>query len=132
MRIAQHSFPSALARPAAALLAVAMLSGCQWFRSDNVFAEPEATRSLEVPPDLDLPNTAGAMPLPDAAPGAVTRSSMASAAPTTGFTVSGGRVAHVKHSAGNMFELFSEPRTVGICARTTGSATDGIPMAHAS
>ena len=91
MRIAQRSFPSALAKPAAALLAVAMLSGCQWFRSDNVFAEPEATRSLEVPPDLDLPNTAGAMPLPDAAPGSVTRSSMASATPTSGFTVSGDR-----------------------------------------
>ena len=91
MRTAQRSIPFLLARPAAALLAVAMLSGCQWFRSENVFAEPEATRALEVPPDLDLPSTEGAMPLPGAAPGSVTRSSMGTATPASGFTVSGER-----------------------------------------
>ena len=91
MRTAQRSIPSLLARPAVALLAVAMLSGCQWFRSENVFAEPEATRALEVPPDLDLPNTEGAMPLPGVETGSVTRSSMGTATPASGFTVSGER-----------------------------------------
>ena len=93
MRTAQRSIPSLLARPAVALLAVAMLSGCQWFRSENVFAEPEATRALEVPPDLDLPNTEGAMPLPGVETGSVTRSSMGTATPASGFTTSGDRDA---------------------------------------
>jgi len=95
MRTAPRPIPSTLAKPAAALLAVALLSGCHWFRPDNVFAEPEATRALEVPPDLDLPDTSGAMPLPGAAPGSVTRSSMpgAAAAATSGFTVAGDRDA---------------------------------------
>ena len=93
MRTAQRSIPSLLARPAVALLAVAMLSGCQWFRSENVFAEPEATRALEVPPDLDLPNTEVAMPLPGVETGSVTRSSMGTATPASGFTTSGDRDA---------------------------------------
>lgn len=92
MRIAPPS-KSAYARPAVALLALAMLSGCHWFRSDNVFAAPEATRPLEVPPDLDLPRTEGAMPLPDGTT-SVTRSSMTgAAAANSGFTTSGDRDA---------------------------------------
>ena len=53
-----------------ALLAVAVLgvSGCKWFRKGNPdYAMSAETRPLEVPPDLNLPNTAGAMKLPPSA-----------------------------------------------------------------
>lgn len=80
-------------RPLAfAALAVAVLgvSGCKWFKKGNPdYALSPETRPLEVPPDLNLPNTAGAMKLPPAAgqvsaqPGAV--------ASTTGFNVGGSR-----------------------------------------
>jgi uncharacterized lipoprotein len=90
-----RTFPrstTAFAKPAAALLAITLLSGCHWFRSDNVFEGPEASRPLEVPPDLDLPRTDGAMVPPGEGTTSVTRSSMASApAAASGFTVAGDR-----------------------------------------
>ena len=80
-------------RPLAfAVLAVAVLgvSGCKWFKKGNPdYALSAEARPLEVPPDLNLPNTAGAMKLPPAAgqvseqPGAV--------ASATGFNVASGR-----------------------------------------
>lgn len=80
-------------RPLAfAALAVAVLgvSGCKWFKKGNPdYALSAEARPLEVPPDLNLPNTAGAMKLPPAAgqvsaqPGAV--------ASATGFNVAGPR-----------------------------------------
>jgi uncharacterized lipoprotein len=84
---------SSFLRPLAfAVLAIAVLgvSGCKWFHKGNpdYALSPEA-RPLEVPPDLNLPNTAGAMKLPPAAgdvsaqPGAV--------ASATGFNVAGAR-----------------------------------------
>lgn len=90
MRIAPRPPMTRFATPVAALLALAMLSGCHWFRGDNVFAEPQATRPLEVPPDLDLPDTNGAMPLPDGTR-SVSRSDMGGPAPaaTSGFSVAG-------------------------------------------
>lgn len=83
-----------------ALLAVAVLlatvvSGCSWFRKDSAYQQPPESRPLEVPPDLDRPNT-------DAALGgsqSVMRSSMGSGgapatpAATTGFNVAGQRDA---------------------------------------
>lgn len=55
-----------------AVLAVAVLgvSGCKWFRkgASSEYALSEETRPLEVPPDLNLPNTAGAMKLPPSSP----------------------------------------------------------------
>lgn len=81
------------------VVAVAAASGCSWFRKDkDVYAQSAESRPLEVPPDLDLPNTEGAMKLP-AADGSqsVTRSSMPAPAPSTnsatGFTVPGERDA---------------------------------------
>ena len=50
-------------------LAVSVLgvSGCKWFKKGNPdYAQSAETRPLEVPPDLNLPNTAGAMKLPPA------------------------------------------------------------------
>ena len=95
----RHSAPS-FRFLAVAALAVAVLaaSGCSWFRKGNdLYAQSPESRPLEVPPDLNLPDTAGAMKLPGDATQSVSRSSMApaaSAAPdNTGFTVQGDRDA---------------------------------------
>ncbi len=86
---------SAIAMPAAALVLVAAVSGCHWFKKDTGFQQSAEARPLEVPPDLDRPNTEGAMQLPGEAPRSVTRSSMttgaASTASASGFTVAGER-----------------------------------------
>src|SRR5690242_906496 len=80
---------------AVALLAVAALgsAGCHWFHRGETEAyrnSPES-RPLEVPPDLDQPDTSGAMALP-AASGPVMRSQVgAQRAP--GFSVPGQRDA---------------------------------------
>ena len=62
---------------AVGLVAVAVVgtSGCKWFRkgSDLYSASPES-RPLEVPPDLDRPDTSAAMALPET--GSVTRSAV--------------------------------------------------------
>lgn len=94
------SRPTALFAVPAALLLAASVSGCHWFKKDSGFTQAGDARPLEVPPDLDAPDTAGAMLLPDAKPGSVTRSSLgaARAAATTtaaanGFTVAGDRDA---------------------------------------
>lgn len=99
---------------AALVVAVVGASGCRWFRKgDDLYAQSPESRPLEVPPDLDQPDTSGAMKMPPAAAGgSVTRSSMpAPAAPTgsnTGFTVTGERDA--------VFEKVGE-----ILAATTGA-----------
>jgi len=84
----------------AVVAAVVAMSGCHWFgKRGNPYQQSAQTRPLEVPPDLDKPNTEGAMQAPDATQ-SVTRSSMgaAQAAPgqapqasATGFTVAGDR-----------------------------------------
>ena len=59
-----------LARASAAVLlaftAVALLGGCSWFRkgAKGDYALSAEARPLEVPPDLNLPDTSGAMALP--------------------------------------------------------------------
>lgn len=95
----RHSAPS-IRFLAVAALAVAVLaaSGCSWFRKGNdLYAQSPESRPLEVPPDLNLPDTAGAMKLPGDATQSVSRSAMtpaASPAPdNTGFTVQGDRDA---------------------------------------
>jgi uncharacterized lipoprotein len=104
MRRIAFARPSAFFAVPAALLLVASVSGCHWFRKDTGFAQAGDARPLEVPPDLDKPDTAGAMLLPDAKPGSVTRSSLgapqaaaatpaAAAASANGFTVPGDRDA---------------------------------------
>ena len=46
----------------AALVVAGVASGCSWFRKDgNIYAMSEEARPLEVPPDLDLPQTTGAV-----------------------------------------------------------------------
>lgn len=84
----------------AALLVVAVLgaSGCSWFRKgDKLYAMSPENRPLEVPPDLNLPDTSGAMKLPGSDTQSVRRSSMPAPSPSvpnnTGFTVPGERDA---------------------------------------
>lgn len=80
---------------AVALLAVAVVgtSGCKWFRKGSeLYAQSPENRPLEVPPDLDRPDTSTAMQLPETGP--VTRSGMAAqqaAAQPNGFAVAGER-----------------------------------------
>ena len=94
-------FSSSLSRSLAlALLAVSVagLSGCKWFKkgAKGDYALSPETRPLEVPPDLNLPSTSGAMQIPPAGgqataatPGA---GSTATAAPASGgFNVAGSR-----------------------------------------
>lgn len=85
----------------AAVLAFTVLgtSGCKWFRKTNeLYAQSPESRPLEVPPDLDRPNTSGAMSLPPAG-GSVTRSETAATATApasaqpNGFAVAGERDA---------------------------------------
>jgi uncharacterized lipoprotein len=66
------------------------VTGCKWFRKGNPdYAMSAETRPLEVPPDLNLPNTAGAMKLPPVGgPAAATQGAATSA---TGFNVAGPR-----------------------------------------
>jgi len=95
----RHSVP--LTRLAAAtFLTVAVLgaSGCHWFRKGNdLYKESPESRPLEVPPDLNQPDTSGAMAMPDSGTQSVNRSSMpapaASVPNNTGFTVPGDRDA---------------------------------------
>jgi uncharacterized lipoprotein len=101
MRHSKLSRPlSAIALPAAALVLVAAVSGCHWFKKDSGYEQSAETRPLEIPPDLDQPNTEGAMQLPGDAPRSVTRSSLgggaaasAGTASASGFTVAGERDA---------------------------------------
>ena len=85
----RHS--SSLVRPLALVLLVVSVAGCSWFKKgakgDYALA-PEA-RPLEVPPDLNLPNTSGAMQVPNVGPAASSAGAATNAA--GGFTVGGSR-----------------------------------------
>ena len=87
----RSTFP--IPRPLAiAVLAIAVLgvSGCKWFKKGNPdYALSAEARPLEVPPDLNLPNTAGAMKLPPVAGEVSTQAG--AVASTTGFNVAGAR-----------------------------------------
>ena len=82
---------------AAVVAAVVGTSGCSWFRKGNdLYAQSPESRPLEVPPDLNLPDTSSAMKMPEGST-SVSRSSMpapsASVPNNTGFTVAGDRDA---------------------------------------
>lgn len=71
-------------RPALAVAIAATLvatAGCSWFRKDNaLYAAAPQDRPLEVPPDLDRPDTSSAMAVPSTGTTSVSRSDMASPA----------------------------------------------------
>ena len=87
-----------LAVAAVVLIAVGT-SGCHWFsKKSTAYQQSPENRPLEVPPDLDRPNTEGAMQAPSASAQSVTRSSMGATAPmqtapnsAAGFTAAGDR-----------------------------------------
>ena len=81
----------------AGLIVVGLLgtSGCGWFRKgDGLYAKSPESRPLEVPPDLDLPRTQGAVGVPATS---VTASAQSSAGPGSssasaiGFNAAGSR-----------------------------------------
>ena len=67
-------------RPAIAVAIAPTLvatAGSSWFRKDNpLYAPAPQDRPLEVPPDLDRPDTSAAMAVPQAGTTSVTRSGM--------------------------------------------------------
>lgn len=75
--------------------ALVAASGCRWFhKTDDVYKQSAEARPLEVPPDLNQPDTSSAMTVPGAQSQSVLRSSMASpsaAGSAVGFTVPGER-----------------------------------------
>lgn len=84
--------PSLARASAAVLLAftvVALLGGCSWFRkgAKGDYALSAEARPLEVPPDLNLPDTSGAMALPPAV--AAAKAVAAPAASATAFVAAG-------------------------------------------
>ena len=89
--------PGRVAAITSLAVAVALTSGCSWFRKDNdAYKLSGEARPLEVPPDLDRPSADRAMALP-AAGGSVSASGVnnaggSSAAPI-GFNASGDRDA---------------------------------------
>lgn len=87
---------SRLALPVVLAMSIVGLSGCKWFhkgpKGDYALAEQE--RPLEVPPDLNVPSTAGAMQVPTVATGAAAgagQQSGPSSVNTSGFNVAGTR-----------------------------------------
>ena len=91
MRIAS---PGRVAVIASLVVAVALTSGCSWFRKDNAaYKLSGEARPLEVPPDLDRPATDGAMTVPAQSGGSVMASSAGrggqSAAAPSGFNLAG-------------------------------------------
>ena len=84
--------PSRIAAVAALAVAVLGTAGCHWFHRGETEAyrnSPES-RPLEVPPDLNQPDTSNAMALPPTG-GSVMRSQVGSQAAAGGFAVPGQR-----------------------------------------
>ena len=66
-------------------------SGCRMFgKKSELYTQSAESRPLEVPPDLNLPDTSGAMALPPTA-SAARAAAAAPAASSTAFTVAGTR-----------------------------------------
>jgi len=81
---------------AVAVLAVAVFAsgGCSWFQNkSDAYQLSSENRPLEVPPDLNLPDTQGAMELPGEKSQPVTRSSLTpvASASASGFNAAGDR-----------------------------------------
>lgn len=73
--IPMHRSMRPLLVAAVAFALVASASGCHWFKRDSSYAKSKEDRPLEVPPDLDLPDTTAATALPSSATASGTSSS---------------------------------------------------------
>ena len=91
MRLSRRNILPAIAATAL----VATVAGCSWFSKDTGYQLAAEARPLEVPPDLDVPDTSNAMEIPgQAAPASVMRSELGqptAAQAASGFTVAGDR-----------------------------------------
>lgn len=93
----RHPVRSARVLPLVALVVAA--SGCSWFHKDarGDYALPAESRPLEVPPDLNLPDTSGAMKVPTLAsatqPANAPSAAAQQAATKSGFVIKGDRDA---------------------------------------
>jgi len=72
----------------AVVLALLSAGGCRWFKHKSDYAQSRESRPLEVPPDLDLPNTASATTLPPVSGGGIAAPSKFGAS-GAGFVVTG-------------------------------------------
>jgi len=116
---------SRVVRTTAALLlgftAVATLGGCKMFkkgpRGDYALAQEQ--RPLEVPPDLNLPDTSGAMAVPSATGGRAALPS-APADSQSGFTVAGAQRDQVFERVGAALEAI-DGLAIGNRAQLLGS-----------
>ncbi len=73
----------------AVAVALVTASGCHWFKHKSTYAASQENRPLEVPPDLDLPDTSSATALPPAASLGSSATSTAVSAEGAGFVVAG-------------------------------------------
>ena len=96
MQLSRSMFRPALSVAIATTLVAT--AGCSWFRKDNgLYAPAPQDRPLEVPPDLDRPDTSSAMAAPEVGTSSVTRSTMGAAPAAaqqggeSGFTVATAR-----------------------------------------
>lgn len=97
-----------VSRAAIAGLVVAGLaaSGCSWFsKTDEMYAMSEHERPLEIPPDLDRPNTDAAMAVPG---GSVTASQTAAEAAAARGSVAAGAGFLVPGSRESVFSRVGE------------------------
>ena len=80
--------PSGHRRLAVAVLAALVVasSGCSWFRGKSGYEQSPEHRPLEIPPDLDAPNTNSAMRVP-ASPSVASSERSSVAAQSTDFVV---------------------------------------------
>ncbi|MUV15096.1 hypothetical protein [Noviluteimonas gilva] len=86
--------PTFLRSVVAATLLVGLLGGCHWFKKDSeLYKEEVAARPLEVPPDLDKPNTDAAMKMPPTASASAPAPVAGAGTTPLGFTVPGERDA---------------------------------------
>lgn len=92
----RHSMIVRSAAIAVLATAVIAVSGCHWFgKGDKLYQLSAESRPLEVPPDLDKPNTEAAVQKPAEETHSATRSAIpapaAGTAATSGFTMAGER-----------------------------------------
>lgn len=101
MRASRVTRPLALVLLASAVVAA---SGCSWFRKGprGDYALSPEQRPLEVPPDLNLPSTAGAMQIP---PPATAQPAAGATAPSgVGFNIANGTRDEVFARVGSALE----------------------------
>lgn len=115
------------------VVSVFAASGCRWFRKGNPYSQSAETRPLEVPPDLDRPNTDAAL----GAQASVTRSSM-SGTPVQGSAVAAPAATTSQAAAGTPGAAapaapaaagsgFTVPGTRDEAFEKVGTALAGVP-----